>query len=379
MVKMGDGVMGRIFLALLFCFIPKTAWAWGEHHLITHAALSKVTDVTNKSVVVTDFSELLSKLEISSPLEFNTKIQIKKQYVFTHKFQDEPGKTVSAMDVLSNYSDEPDWGMDIELFEADQYPEIWKNEYSMMGGKKGTPSQAFRHMYWPADLTHPISSFKLPKIFTSMGTAPDRAQVFVGLARQAHAVGEDYWALRFLANSLHYLEDCSSLFHSTQTPTKAFMLMPFTSPYGQKEKQFVTQVTHIVTYYHFAFEGYIGRLMTAGADDFTVPLMSTENVYKSILYTDKNPAKLIKAMSKLSMVLAAPAAKASIKFFPEITVPFNTLDADVFMDAAWWAKTMEQGQADTEAKRTYFKLVKSIFEPQGYGVRNLVNAETQGW
>src|SRR5690606_33329951 len=139
-------------------------YAWVQHTLITEAVLVSQPELENEKVLVTSFVQLLKDLSYPSALKFNTSIQIHKGYQFEMELNEVPGTEVSLTETLAHYSDEPDWGMDIELFAEDQYPELWRDEYTMMGGRnKGTPSQAFRHMYWPEyNFKHPMQSFKLP-------------------------------------------------------------------------------------------------------------------------------------------------------------------------------------------------------------------------
>jgi hypothetical protein len=125
---------------------------------------------------------------------------------------------------LSHYTDEPDgWSEhhhgdepDTYLFEEGQYPDLWKDEYAMMGEREGTASQAFRHMRWgPWSLLNPIATFKLPgdMIRKPMGVAGERLLIYVELSRAAKKAGSTYWQLRFLANGLHFIQDCTQPFH----------------------------------------------------------------------------------------------------------------------------------------------------------------------
>lgn len=362
----------------------RSAHAWAEHHLITRAALSQVGELHGKTVTPSEFGVLLGKLGFSSPRAFNESIQIRKEYPFEFKIHEVAGTPVPLIDVLAHYSDEPDWGMDQELFGADQYPELWRDEYSMMGGKKGTPSQSFRHMYWRGfHLLHPLKTFKLPlaRIFRSMGHAHERAAIFVGLAQKARTLGEPYWEARFVANALHYLEDVSSLFHSTQTPTKKFMWLPlFNKEYGSGLTDYVAQVTNIISYYHFAFEDYIGYLMKqhyAGhsspeSEQFVQALSGTDDSCHDLSARENGVSGQVRNLAYRSLKKSSGAARASMEFFPELTAKYATVDPGAFLDASWWARTIEGGKQDSDAKRRYFDLVRQIFEPQGFAVRELV-------
>lgn len=187
-------------IALVLCLpsfaLPSLAWAWADHHLVTEAAIAPLTALQQKTVHYTEFQALLKDLGYASAADFTTQLGLHKEYLFTPQLGEVAGKELSVADVLEKYSDEPDWGMDKDLFGDDQYPSTWQSAYSMMGGKVGTPSQAPRHMYWQElNLGHFLKTFKLPlgKTFSAMGVAPERAAIFVesltGPATRAMSTG----------------------------------------------------------------------------------------------------------------------------------------------------------------------------------------------
>src|SRR3954469_10047440 len=149
--------MRFLLVVLAAQLAASSAHAWSDHHRITRQALLGLPEIAGRQVVVTPFQAVLDKLpellwELGYPAggSFNEAIKIRRDYVFKCMAGEKAGEPISAIDVLATYSDEPDWQMDTELFESDEYPELWRPEYTMMGGRKGTPSQAFRHMYWDA-------------------------------------------------------------------------------------------------------------------------------------------------------------------------------------------------------------------------------------
>src|ERR1700728_2940387 len=189
--------MTKTIWSLGFLLLGTQAFAWSNHFRLTEIATSSMSELQTKQVIVTDFSDvvknqayLLQDLkdlkkfcqdtdDYNSSLSFNENLKINKTYVFKTP---DLGQKKSVAAVLSQYSDEPDWGMDQLLFIKGQYPNIWKSEYSFMGGSDPNdpvPTQAFRHMYWePFKVGQPSATFKLPT-FKSMGQAPDRAAIFM--------------------------------------------------------------------------------------------------------------------------------------------------------------------------------------------------------
>lgn len=166
----------------------------------------------------------------------------------------EQRKKVSARQVLSRYSGEPDWGMDKGL-DASQ-------DQGLMGGTDPakTSSQGFRHM-----------SFLLG----TKGQAPSRAQLYFDLGRRAIAKGHPYWGFRFTAWGLHYLEDMGTPVHTNMLPTLKYIrlrgLLRTKDASGRKRlnKGFLGDLvkasTQINSNYHFLYEHYVDSVYTGKA------------------------------------------------------------------------------------------------------------------
>ena len=383
---------------------PFVNYDWpAEAHAITSAALKPLTELSGQSVDYTEFNALVRDLGYSDPEKFNEQMLISKKYLFPPKLGEEPGKSVAVLDVLSKYSDEPDWGMDQELFGEDEYPEIWQDAYSMMGGKLGVPSQAFRHMFWQGfNLAHPLRTFKLPlgEILHSMGEAPERAARFIELSHLARRAGHPYWAVRFVADALHYLEDCSQPYHTAQTPTKRFMGFPLFHKNGHGFDRYVEQVTHVIAYYHYSFEMFVSKLMVASAAgdantpgaEFIKDLTADTSGPSGLSYDNDNIGESVMAIAKLASSKAPAAGTASIAFFPtiqddliEMDPRFNDISKGLnpdnlghmqgFMDQAWWTEAKASGAVDSKARRNYFKVVKDMFGALGFAIRQVVSSE----
>ena len=380
-------------LSILFgvtSFLTVQAVAWDEHHLVTRASLSDLTGLSVETVKYTPFKSLLIDLGFSSPRQFNESIQIRKEYEFLPHLGEMEGASVSILDVLAAYSDEPDWGMDKEIF--DQYPDLWRDEYSRMGGREGTPSQAFRHMYWPAfSWRMPLRTLKSPvtKMFSPMGLAPDRAALFIGLARKARAAGHHYWSARLVANALHYLEDVAQPFHASQTPTKRFLLMPlFDRDHGNGFENYLLQMQNIIAYYHYSFENYISRQMSAFYDEqnigednpegkaFVAALAGDSGDSPAIEVGPGGIAELVIGMAGVSVRESARAAGSGLDFFPPIEGRFDAFDPERSASSErWWSETIQNTRTDSAARREYLRVVHEMFSRLGSAVRSLVRAE----
>lgn len=106
----------------------------------------------------------------------------------------EQGK-VNALEVLSLYSAEPDWGMDEGLRLSPLQV--------LTGG-----SQGYRHLRYGL-------------FFFRVGRAHHRVLHFTRLAGAAASRRDPYWSVRFAARALHYLEDLASPMHTKPFPERA--------------------------------------------------------------------------------------------------------------------------------------------------------------
>jgi hypothetical protein len=147
---------------------------------------------------------------------------------------------VPALDVLSLYSAEPDWGMDREL----QLSPL----QALTAG-----SQGYRHLRY--------GLFGL-----RAGVAPQRALHFHRLALHAFEEGDAYWALRFAARALHYIQDVLTPYHLKPIPE--WYVIP---------RLFLLRRLHYTIYnYHVNFEGFMGYHLWHGTDCYIQCIENTQ-------------------------------------------------------------------------------------------------------
>jgi hypothetical protein len=103
-----------------------------------------------------------------------------------------PGTQTSAAAILTNYADEPDWKMDQDLK---------LSTFQVLTGG----SQGWRHQYYGLG-------------WLRLGTAPARARYFFDLAGKAKEKGDLYWTFRYLARSMHYVQDLTQPYHGVPAP-----------------------------------------------------------------------------------------------------------------------------------------------------------------
>ena len=121
------------------------------------------------------------------------------------------GSEVTVREVLSTFSDEPDWGMDDDLFSIDRYG-YGPCPY---GAVTGMGSRAPFHMAF----------FVRPNLFFSSiwpelkrNFVEERVQIFLKLAEVAFSKSMDYWGWRFGSWAMHYLQDLTEPYHVKANP-----------------------------------------------------------------------------------------------------------------------------------------------------------------
>lgn len=200
-------------LLLLIILIPLDSLCWQNHYVITRYYLEKNHPELKKIFLKTP--EKPEKIKDVNPYynPANPKIGERKPcskdsdmnlFRFNREYcPDEnkfftPGITISALEIISFFSDEPDWGIDKNLGKG-----ILS---TFMGG-----SQGFYHLYYP------FPFFKVPLIIFPQGEAPQRAQLFALKSKNFFSQGNLYEGYRNLARAIHYIEDLLQPMHTDQT------------------------------------------------------------------------------------------------------------------------------------------------------------------
>jgi hypothetical protein len=135
-----------------------------------------------------------------------------------------------AIEVLSLYSSEPDWGMDEKL------------ELSPLQRLTGD-SIGYRHMRYGL-------------FFFRAGKVHQRALHFTNLARTAFERGDLYWGTRFSGRAIHYIEDLLTPLHTKPFSELFFLRMILSLR--------IKDLSLIAFNYHHSFERYTGHLLWHG-------------------------------------------------------------------------------------------------------------------
>jgi hypothetical protein len=171
------------------------------------------------------------------------------------------GEPVAPLEVVATASDEPDYGMDVGLWE-DSGTSFGKT-YGMGPQPFGNPrleygSQAPLHMgfYHEAAVVYAAAPYL-------RRTYPEyRVHLFATLARFAFATGHDYWGWRFAGWGMHYVQDLTQPYHARVVPGVSAVHLVWA---GTLAKLGIAgperRLLQLVTNRHLALEDYEKRLL----------------------------------------------------------------------------------------------------------------------
>lgn len=352
-----------LLAALIGLSAPPPAWAWEGHHRLTRLALAGIPelDVEVRAESLLDF---LAASRISEK-EFLRLLELNPGTAFPFKAGETPSAGIPLRTVLETYSDEPDWGMDQDLFR--QYPHLWKEAYAYMGGNLGgKPSQAFRHMHWPKGFFRLGPDGGMVFDPTPIGEAPDRGRLFQQLGREAFGSGHPYWGGRFLAWAAHYAQDAAQPFHAAQLPD---LRMAHRGPGGRVD---VPLTARIVAYYHFALEFYAGRALEGRAAAGRAPELRAALGGRA-RYEDEDAAGLLRKVSELAQARAEEAGRLSLEFFPPAGDP-SSLDPESRLGSPeFWEAVRGREAGGSPAFGGTVELLKEVLGCAGAATRTLAS------
>jgi hypothetical protein len=135
----------------------------------------------------------------------------------THFVSLSVGEWVPALDVIASAADEPDYGLDLGL---------WEDNGTDHGRRYGFGKQPFGN---PALAFSSQAPFHMgffhesPVVYAAAGflrrTYPEyRVHLWQTLARHAMKTGHDYWGWRFSGWALHYVQDLTQPYHARVLP-----------------------------------------------------------------------------------------------------------------------------------------------------------------
>ena len=184
----------------------------------------------------------------------------------THRFLAlKAGDTITPLTVLASASDEPDYGLDINLW--DDSPSDWGKVYGFGTLPFGNPAlsystQAPFHMGFMHEsrVLYAAAPF-LKRTFPRL-----RAYQYATLASLAFRTDHAYWGWRFAGLALHYVQDLTQPYHASLAPGESTVkllganALAMAGMTGMKDNLVV-----LLSNRHLALEKYQSELLYADA------------------------------------------------------------------------------------------------------------------
>jgi hypothetical protein len=166
------------------------------------------------------------------------------------------GEPVPVVDVIASASDEPDYGLDIGL---------WNDDSTRYGQTYGLGKQPFGNPAVPFSSQAPMHMGFFHEGAIVYAAAPFlrrtfpeyRAHLWQSLAAQAFRNGHPYWGARFAGWGLHYAQDLTQPYHARVLPGAGTMRMLWINAldlagvHGPKDRVIV-----FITNRHLALENF---------------------------------------------------------------------------------------------------------------------------
>jgi hypothetical protein len=176
-----------------------------------------------------------------------------------------PGERVAPLAVLASASDEPDYGLDINLWSDS--PSEWGKAYGFGPLPFGNPAlsystQAPFHMgFFHEDRVLYLAAPFLKRTFPLL-----RAHQYATLAMLAFRTGHGYWGWRFTGLSLHYLQDLTQPYHASVAPgVSTFKLLTVNALAMAGISSFKNDTIVLLSNRHLALEKYQTELLQNAA------------------------------------------------------------------------------------------------------------------
>ncbi|MBI2712147.1 MAG: hypothetical protein HYX41_04690 [Bdellovibrio sp.] len=209
--------------------------------------------------------------------------------------------------------DDPDKGIDRDL--PDSFDPT--NERDWMGGRTGSSSQGFRHMYFGGwTIKSPLTTFQIP--FHEIGQAAERAELFGTKSKKFLNAGVGAWSIRILGWALHYIQDLSQPFHTSQIIS--FRIIPLYEllawPPSQAWANLKKESSRTIANYHWSLEGYVRTRLKEGVASPFAECLRNPKAYSTLdVEALSSPREIAKEVAKQSIGIASRLAKAETDFF----------------------------------------------------------------
>ncbi|MFO1193082.1 MAG: hypothetical protein U1F00_13085 [Rhodoferax sp.] len=282
------------------------------------------------------------------------------------------GATVPVLQVVASASDEPDYGLDINLWEDS--PSDWGKVYGFGKLPFGNPAlyyatqapfhMGFYHQDWLIYQAAPFLKRTLPLL---------RTHQYTTLAALAFRTGHTYWGWRFTGLALHYVQDLTQPYHANLAPGDSTFRMISANVLAmaglprQRDDLIV-----LLSNRHLALEKYQNeRLLAAARAAQDTPLETAlrraERDASYPAWSDLYPRDVVASQSSAAGVRTAAAIVAAMPpgFVSDPSFDFGVKESGIDLTAAM-AKQDPARRAELDA------LVAELLENFGSHSRNTI-------
>jgi hypothetical protein len=199
---------------------------------------------------------------------------LKKSEEANHVFvRLEPGEPVPALAVVASASDEPDYGMDLNL---------WSDSNSAAGRSYGFGKLPFGNptLSFSTQAPFHMGFFHEPAImymaapFLKRTYPLLRIHQYTGLARLAFDTGHPYWGWRFTGLAMHYVQDLTQPYHASVSPgNSAARLIGINALAMAGLPKWKDEMIVLLSNRHLALENYESALIRGAAKARTPGLL----------------------------------------------------------------------------------------------------------
>ena len=250
----------------------------------------------------------------------------------THKFLAlKAGEPIAPLTVLASASDEPDYGLDINLW--DDSPSEWGKVYGFGTLPFGNPAlsystQAPFHM----GFMHESKVLYMAAPFLKRTFPQLRAYQYSTLSSLAFRTGHPYWGWRFAGLALHYVQDLTQPYHASLAPGESTIklmganALAMAGMTGMKDNMIV-----LLSNRHLALEKYQAELLYAAASNKqdTAIEKALRNAEKDKTYPDWSDRYLRDVVSVQSAGAGAQLASTLVATLPSGYVSDPSFDFGV--------------------------------------------------
>ncbi|MBF0207325.1 MAG: hypothetical protein HQK53_10595 [Oligoflexia bacterium] len=183
------------------------------------------------------------------------------------------GELLPALDIISTASNEPDYGMDVGLFNESNTD--FSKRYGLgqqpfgnsklLYGDQAPFHMGFFHQNWIVNLA--------AAKYTQHSLVEYRIKLFATLANFAFERRHFYWGLRFWGWALHYLQDLAQPYHASLLPGVSALKILALNLFNLSQK-IADQIT-IISNHHLILENYLFHALKkySLAHEFNHPLL----------------------------------------------------------------------------------------------------------